>query len=214
MNFIDANIENYCTQKSTLPSKDCMNIQKYTLENVAMSQMLCGKMEGSLLGFLTQSLNPDTILEVGTFTGYSALNFADFSHANSKIHTIDINQETSELAANFWQDSQNGHKIKAHVGEALTIMKSMEKGSIDLVFIDGDKENYLNYFNLALDLLSDRGVIIIDNCLWSGKVMRESSELATQTIQQLNQTIELRDDLVKTLLPIRDGIFLITKRKK
>lgn len=212
MKFIDEKLENYCIEKSNIPSENCAAIEHYTKENVVHSQMLIGKMEGSFLGFLIRSHGVRRILEIGTYTGYSALAMAENLPENGSLITLDVNKKTSKIAHDFWAKSPAGDKITQVLGPAIESLKEIAPG-IDLVFIDADKNNYFNYLQACLPLLSDKGIIVIDNVLWSGKVVSPAQEDSTASIQKVNDYISSRKDLYGTLLPIRDGMFLIQKKK-
>lgn len=212
MKFIDEKLENYCIEKSNIPSENCAAIEHYTKKNVVHSQMLIGKMEGSFLGFLIRSHGVRRILEIGTYTGYSALAMAENLPENGTLITLDVNKKTSKIAHDFWSKSPAGDKITQVLGPAIESLKEIAPG-IDLVFIDADKNNYFNYLQACLPLLSDKGIIVIDNVLWSGKVVSPPQEDSTASIQKVNDYISSRKDLYGTLLPIRDGMFLIQKKK-
>ena len=212
MKFIDQKIENYCLNKSTLPSHVCDELEKHTRENIPMSQMLVGKMEASFLGFLIKSIGVKRVLEIGTFTGYSALAMAEALPNNGTVTTLDISEESTKVAREYWSKSEVGHKIDLHIGPALESLDKLSPG-FDLVFIDADKENYFNYLNKCLGLLSSRGIIVIDNVLWSGSVLKAPKTEATAGIQKLNDYVAGRKDLYSTLLPIRDGMLLIKRNQ-
>ena len=210
MKFISEEIENYSISKSNKPSIVCDEIQTYTKENVDMSQMLIGQMEASFLGFLIRSHKVKTVVEFGTYTGYSALAMAENLPTDGKVYTFDIDAENGKIAQSFWDKSSHGNKIQQIIGPALESISKIED-KIDLAFIDADKVNYTNYLNACLERLSENGIIVIDNVLWSGSVLKESDQESTQAIQAVNDYIANRDDLYGTLLPIRDGMFLIQK---
>lgn len=212
MRFIDEKIENYAINMSNTPSSICDELEVYTRHNIELPQMLIGKMEASFLGFLVRSLQVKNIVEIGTFTGYSALAMAENLPEDGQITTLDVDVTNGKVAQEFWDKSAHGHKIKQVLGPALETLPKLGF-TIDLAFIDADKENYLNYLNLCLEKLSSRGIIVLDNVLWSGKVLdSNATEVSTQGIQKVNEFIASRDDLYGTLLPIRDGIFLIQKK--
>lgn len=212
MKFIDPKLEEYCISKSSTPSSVCDELAKYTQENITKSVMLTGKMETSLLRFLIKSTMAKNVLEFGTFTGYSALAMAEALPDDGKLITIDVSEETTKVAQSFWDKSPHGKKIIQKIGQGQDIMAELNL-TFDFVFIDADKANYLNYLTFALENLSPRGIVAVDNVLWSGKVL-ESENLApsTQSIKKLNDHVAGRDDLIKTMLPIRDGILLIQKK--
>jgi caffeoyl-CoA O-methyltransferase len=216
MNIVDKEIEQYCIEKSNRPSSDCDKIETYTRANVHGAQMLIGKMEASILGFLLRSINAKRVLELGTFTGYSALAMAENLPIDGEIITVDVNDKTVSLAKEFWGSSKHGYKIKSMLGEGLKIVPELE-GKFDLVFIDADKRNYLPYLEMLLPRLTHQGVIVIDNVLWSGRVLEsakvdpEEEHRNSKFIRELNNWIAKNNDLYGTLLPVRDGMFLIKK---
>lgn len=219
MQMVDKKIEEYCIAKSNLPSPDCDRIEDYTRANVHGAGMLIGKMEASFIGFLLRSIHAKRVLELGTFTGYSALTMAENLPEDGEIFTVDINQETVNLAKDFWKDSKHGHKIKSLLGSGLDIIPTL-KAPFDLVFIDADKRNYIDYLKLTVPLLSENGLIVIDNVLWSGRVVpgSESSgsdlhDRNTEFIRLVNDYIAADKSLYGTLLPIRDGMFLVKKKE-
>lgn len=211
MNFISDDLLNYSISKSNTPSKIADELEAFTRENVDMSQMLIGKLEASFLAFLIKSLGVKKVLEIGTFTGYSALCMAEALPEDGTVHTIDVNEETNSIAKSFWEKSSHGHKIHSHIGAALEVLETLASYRFDLVFIDADKQNYLNYLEKCLPLLSDRGVIVIDNVLWSGKVLKDNQDESTEAIKKLNDHISMKDNLQGTLLPVRDGMFLVRR---
>lgn len=217
MAFVDKKIEDYCIAKSTLPSADCDRIEHYTRANVHGAQMLIGKMEASFMGFLLRSIGAKRVLELGTFTGYSALAMAENLPDDGEVITIDINKETVALAKDFWSQSTHGKKIKSFLGSGLEVIPTLS-GSFDFVFIDADKKNYLEYLKLTVPLLTLHGMIVLDNTLWSGRVVADSEseghkliDSNTEFIRKLNDTIAASPDLYGTLLPIRDGMFLVRR---
>jgi caffeoyl-CoA O-methyltransferase len=216
MQLIDQKIEDYCLSKSTLPSQDCLKIEEHTRANVHGSNMLIGKMEASFLGFLLRSIHAKRVLELGTFTGYSALAMAENLPVDGEVITIDVNQKTVDLAKNFWAESQAGSKIKSIIGSGMEVIPSLS-GLFDLVFIDADKRNYLPYLKLVLPLLTENGIVVIDNVLWSGRVLPdgeqdpEEEHRNTKFIREVNDYIALEKNLYGTLMPIRDGMFLVKK---
>lgn len=218
MQMVDKKIEEYCIAKSNLPSSDCDKIEEYTRAHIHGAQMLIGKMEASFIGFLLRSIEAKRVLELGTFTGYSALTMAENLPADGEVITIDINETNVALAKDFWQQSADGHKIKSVLGSGLDIIPTL-KAPFDFVFIDADKRNYIDYLKLTVPLLSPRGIIVIDNVLWSGKVLpdtildtSEHRDRNTEFIRLVNDYIASEPTLYGTLLPIRDGMFLVKKK--
>jgi caffeoyl-CoA O-methyltransferase len=218
MQITDKKVEEYCISKSNLPSKDCLAIEEYTRANVHGAGMLIGKMEASFIGFLLKSIKAKRILELGTFTGYSALTMAEHIPVDGEIITVDINQETVKLAKEFWAKSEHGHKIKSVLGSGLDIIPTLT-GKFDFVFIDADKRNYIDYLKLTVPMLSPNGMIVIDNVLWGGAVLpdvvldlTQHRDRNTEFIRLVNDYVAASEDLYGTLMPIRDGMFLIQKK--
>lgn len=210
MKFIDPALENYAISKSNQPSQLADELELYTRENIEMSRMLIGKLEASLLGSLIKLNQAKRVLEFGTFTGYSALVMAESLPSDGEVITLDIDAQNGEIAQKFWNRSSHGHKIKQIIGSAQVSIKEIS-GNFDLVFIDADKTGYRNYLDFSLAHLNKNGIIVIDNVLWSGKVLNSTGDPDTQALQQINNFIAQNDQLFGTLLPIRDGIFLVQK---
>jgi caffeoyl-CoA O-methyltransferase len=218
MQITDKKIEEYCISKSNLPSSDCLAIEEYTRANVHGAGMLIGKMEASFIGFLLRSIKAKRVLELGTFTGYSALTMAENLPEDAEIITVDVNEETVKLAKDFWAKSAHGHKIKSVLKPGLEAIPTLG-GKFDFIFIDADKRNYIDYLKLTVPMLSDNGMIVIDNVLWGGQVLpgRESTgsdlrDRNTEFIRAVNDYIALNPDLYGTLMPVRDGMFLVQKK--
>ncbi|OVE82083.1 hypothetical protein BVY03_02200 [bacterium K02(2017)] len=211
MNLNNQPIDDYCIDKSNQPSQLCNELENYTKNNVELPQMLIGKLESSFLSFLIHSNQVKRVLEIGTFTGYSALSMAEQLPDGGEIITLDINQDTVNIGKDYWNKSAHGNKIKSIIGPALESMSNLQ-GHFDLIFIDADKTNYTNYLKASLKLLSPTGIIAMDNCLWSGRVLDSSTNDAdTIALQQVNDLVKNDKSLFGTLLPVRDGIFLVKK---
>ena len=218
MQMVDKKIEEYCIAKSSLPGTDCDRIEEYTRSHVHGAGMLIGKMEASFIGFLLRSIEAKRVLELGTFTGYSALAMAENLPEDGQVITVDINEETVKLAREFWAQSKHGHKIKSVMGSGLVIIPTLV-APFDFLFIDADKRNYIDYLKLTVPMLSSRGIIVLDNTLWSGRVL-PGAELSgsdlhdrnTEFIRLVNDYIANEPTLYGTLLPIRDGMFLVKKK--
>lgn len=211
MDIIDKEIDQYCQEHSWKPSEPAGELAQYTQQNVSMSRMLIGSLEASLLGFLIRSGGAKRVLEFGCFTGYSALAMAENLPEDGELITLDVNEETTELARSFWKKSPYGKKINAVLGPALESLQKIE-GSFDFVFIDADKENYPQYLELSLERLSENGVIVADNALQNGRVLDPKSESkAAQTLREFNQRVIQDKSLFCSLVPLRDGMMLIRK---
>lgn len=210
MSLISKDIEQYCINHSTRPSALARELQEHTLASVHGAQMLIGEMEASVLQFLIRLGQVKNVLEFGTFTGYSALIMAEALPSDGKVITLDINPHTVEIAKKFWERSEHGKKIQSILKPGLEAMKDLNE-KFDLIFIDADKNNYSNYLEWGLAHLSERGMIIVDNTLWSGKILTPDLDKQTASIHAHNEKAKNLDGYIKTLLPIRDGMFLIQK---
>lgn len=203
---------NYSVLKSSPPPTHCQSIEEYTKAHVALPQMIIGPLEASFLGFLTRIIGAKKVLELGTFTGYSALNFASNLPEDGKVITIDINPNTTKIAQSFWDQSPHGKKITAKMGDGLTLLSEINE-TMDLIFIDADKRNYPHYFKKALSLLSPKGVIIFDNAFWDGRVFTDEDQAGdTLGIKKVTDEIATDPTLYKTIIPIRDGMLLVTRQ--
>lgn len=212
MQSLDPKIENYCLEMSSSVAPLLRELAQKTQQTQDCPQMLVGELEGGLLRFLVGLTHAKRVLEIGTFTGYSALFMAENLPADGELVTIDINPITTELAQAFWQKAPAGKKIHAKLGPALEVLPQLS-GFFDLIFLDADKTNYLAYLKLALPKLAPQGLIVADNCLWSGKVLDAAvKDPDTQALREFNSWVKEQTDFEKILLPIRDGIFLIRKR--
>lgn len=210
MSFVPQEIEEYCIQHSSAPSDLAKELMNYTRSSVHGAQMLIGEMEGSVLKFLIGLGKVKTVVELGTFTGYSALIMAEALPEDGQVITIDINPETSKIAKTFWDRSHHGKKIRQILKPGLEALATLSD-KYDLIFIDADKNNYSNYLTWALEHLSDDGLIVTDNTLWSGKVLTEGLDKQTDSIRAHNEMARQLVGYSKTLLPIRDGMYLIRK---
>ncbi|MCY4644654.1 MAG: class I SAM-dependent methyltransferase, partial [Bacteriovoracales bacterium] len=216
MNFIDRDIEHYCTKNSSSPSALCRELEEYTYAHAKLPQMLVGPLTASLLTTLIRLSGAKTVLEIGTFTGYSALAMAEALPKEGRLITLDINSKTTETAGGFWKRSPHGDKIRSIVGPAKESLEALP-GPFDFVFIDADKKNYPLYLELSLQRLGERGLIVVDNVLWEGKVLERAKALdcgdeETLGILALTERVRKDSKLQATFLPVRDGLFLIQKK--
>ena len=210
MNFLAENLEAYVQQHSEQEPDLLQDLARETHLKVLQPRMLSGAYQGRLLSLISKLITPKHILEIGTFTGYSALCMAEGLHENGRIDTIDVDEELTDLQRRYFDASSYGKQIFQHLGNAADIIPTLN-GSFDLVFIDADKEQYPLYFDLIIDRIQVGGLIIADNVLWSGKVVTNATDEATQTLQQFNKKV-VEDTRVETvLLPVRDGLTLIRK---
>ena len=203
-------IDEYAQSKTQATSPLLDELQRETYEKMQWPQMLTGRIEGSLLKILIGITGAKSVLEIGMFTGYSALTMAEALPADGHIVTMELNPETIKFASKYFAKSEHGKKIEIKEGPAMESLKKLH-GPFDLVFIDADKENYLNYYETVLPMVRTGGVIVIDNVLWSGKVLNPSDE-SDHAICALNDRVSKDERVDRVLLTVRDGIFLIRKR--
>ena len=213
MEFIDEKIEAYALAHSQPESDILKKINRDTHANVLMPRMLSGHMQGNLLSMLSKMINPKQALEIGTYTGYSAICIAQGLQENGKLHTIDINEELETRVRSSFDESGLSNKINYYIGNALTIIPTINE-IFDLVFIDADKKNYSPYYDLVFDKVRSGGYIIADNVLWSGKVLDAPSAMDTETkiIDAFNKKIHTDDRVEHMLLPVRDGLMIVRKK--
>ncbi len=174
--------------------------------------MIVGPLEGAFLKMMTQLVQATSVLEIGMFTGYSALCFAEALPANGKVLTCEVDEEAATLARKYFARSPTGKKIEIRMGPAIDTMRHLT-GPFDLIFIDADKLNYVNYYRRSLDLLSPQGVMLIDNVLWDGDVLKQPPpDEKTAAIQELNSTVASDPRVSAVLVTIRDGLLVVRKR--
>jgi predicted O-methyltransferase YrrM len=202
-------IEDYCLQHSSNLPKELYEIEKFTKENILAHRMLSNHIQSHFLIAISKMINPQNILEIGTFTGYSTTCLYQGLVKNGKITTIEKKQEFSNLANDFFTKF-GYHNIQIITGDALSIIPSIQE-KFDLIYLDADKENILKYYQLLLPLLNNNGWLIIDNTLWKGLVSEPAKEPVTKKIQEFNDFLAQQTNVFYTLLPIRDGITLIKK---
>lgn len=202
-------IEAYSEAHSMPESDVCRKIREETNRTMDCPQMVVGPLEGAFLKVMALSVGARRVLEIGTFTGYSALCMAECLPEDGIVITCDIDPESTDMAKRYWAQSPHGTKINLRLAPALETMATLT-GTFDLIFIDADKANYVNYFRQALELISDQGVILIDNVLWNGDVLKlPAPDTNTAAIQELNRVVHAEPRVSAVLLTIRDGIFLI-----
>ena len=173
--------------------------------------MVVGPLEGAFLQMMAQLVGAKRVLEIGMFTGYSALCFAEALPEDGSVITCEINEQSAAMARRYIARSPHGNKIAVRMGPALETMRALT-GPFDLIFIDADKTNYLNYYRRALDLLAPQGVILIDNVLWSGDVLKQPPpDASTAAIQELNRTVATDPRVTAVLVTIRDGVLVVRR---
>lgn len=209
MHFLSEELENYAAQHTEDEPLLLQELNKRTHLNVLQPRMISGHFQGRFLSLLSKMVQPRTILEIGTYTGYATLCLAEGLHPEGVLHTIDIKEELTDLQREFFDRSGYGSQIVQHLGKAADIIPSLNT-TFDLVFIDADKQNYAHYFDLVIEKMNRGGLILSDNVLWSGKVVEEvkHNDKHTQALMAYNQKIKDDPRVETVLLPIRDGITL------
>jgi len=210
MEFIDEALLNYCENFSEGESDLLKKLNRETHLKITSPRMLSGHLQGRFLSLLSKLKQPKNILEIGTYTGYSALCLAEGLSDVGLLITIDPNEETNHFAQKFISESPFASKIKLMLGQAQYIIPTLEQ-KFDLVFIDADKKNYSLYFDLVIDKLNPGGIIIADNVLWSGKVLEEKKDADTEALHQFNLKVSQDKRVTSTLLPVRDGLMILRK---
>ena len=207
MHFISEELEDYIEQHSQNEPELLAQLNRETYQKVLQPRMLSGHFQGRVLSMLSKLIRPASILEIGTYTGYSALCLCEGMQKNGVLHTIDIKEELVDFQRTYFDKSVWGNQIHQHLGEALDIIPTLDS-KFDLVFIDADKENYIHYFHLIVPMMNQGGIILSDNVLWSGKVLEDVKEndLTTKILLEYNQLLKNDPRVETVLLPIRDGL--------
>ncbi|MEP3839024.1 MAG: O-methyltransferase [Algibacter sp.] len=213
MHFIPEELDNYVVAHSENEPELLQQLTRETYQKILQPRMLSGHYQGRILSIISKLVNPKNILEIGTYTGYSALCLAEGMQKNGELHTIDINEELVDFQRKYFDKSNYGSQIKQHLGNALDIIPKLEV-NFDLVFIDADKVNYSNYFNVIIDKLNPGGIILSDNVLWSGKVLDttfKKDDISTPELIKYNALLKEDSRVETVLLPIRDGLTISRK---
>jgi len=213
MEFISKELDDYISNHTQKEPQWLYELNRETHLNVMKPRMLSGHFQGRVLSMISKMIQPKDVLEIGTYTGYSALCFAEGLAEDGHIVTIDRNEELADLVQRYIAKSPYEGKIKCVIGDAMEIVPGLKR-EFDLVFIDADKSNYINYYNMTFDKVRSGGYFLFDNVLWSGKVLETVSEKDkdTQTLIELNDLIHNDDRVEEVLLPIRDGLLLARKK--
>ena len=213
MEFIDQKLDDYVCAHTENEPEVLNELNRKTHLTVLRSRMLSGHFQGRLLSMISHMIQPERILEIGTYTGYSAICLAEGLTENGKLTTIDINEELEDIVREFIQKANLESKIEYIIGDAMQIVPQLDE-QFDLVFIDADKKNYCNYYHLVFDKVKPGGYILADNVLWSGKVVEDYEALDSETkiIMDYNKMVHEDPRVQEILLPIRDGLMLARKR--
>ncbi|MDY8138626.1 O-methyltransferase [Aquimarina sp. 2201CG5-10] len=207
MHFIPEALDNYVVLHTEKEPELLQQLHRETYQKILQPRMLSGPYQGRVLSILSKLINPKNILEIGTYTGYSALCLAEGMQQNGVLHTIDINEELEDFQRKYFNQSPFGSRIHQHIGEATKIIPDLDT-TFDLVFIDADKPNYPTYFELVINKMNSGGVILSDNVLWNGKVIEkvEEEDISTQALIEYNKLLAEDDRIETVMLPIRDGL--------
>lgn len=209
MNFLPEEIEAYAERFTTDEPIYLDELNRYTHQHVLQPRMLAGHLQGRLIAMLSHMIKPAKVLEVGTYTGYSALCWAEGLADGGSVHSIEIDDELAPKIRRFWDGSPHKEKLHLHIGAALDLIPELSD-DVDIAFLDADKKNYLNYLDLLLPKMRSGSYIIADNVLWSGKVLDspESMDEDTSTLYAYAQRLKADDRLEQLLLPVRDGLLI------
>ena len=212
MDFLPENINTYACSHTQEESPVLAALNRETWAKVLIPRMLSGHLQGRALSMFSKMIQPKCILEIGTYTGYSAICLAEGLQDGGTLHTIDINEELKEMCERYFAKAGIGEHSKLHIGNAIDIIPSIQ-AEFDIVFIDADKENYCNYFDLVIEHMPIGGYIIADNVLWSGKVVEEVKEkdIETKGLIAFNKKVQESDRVENLLLPVRDGLMICRK---
>lgn len=213
MEFISKELSDYCENNTTPESEILSKLNRETHLKVVSPRMLSGHLQGRFLSFVSKLQQPKLIVEIGTYTGYSALCLAEGLAKDGKLISIDVNEETSSFAKSFISKTEFTHQIELVLADAKEFVPTINE-PIDLVFIDADKKNYLNYYHLIIDKIKPGGLIIADNVLWSGKITMPEKDMDRETLalHQFNKFVQQDLRVENMLLPIRDGLMVIRKK--
>ena len=213
MHFITEELDEYVVKHSQDEPELLQQLTRETYLKILQPRMLSGPYQGRVLSMISKLVNPKYILEIGTYTGYSALCLAEGLQQNGELHTIDINEELVDFQRKYFAKSIYADKIYQHLGNAVDIIPTLDK-TFDLIFIDADKPNYPLYFELLIDKLNSGGIILSDNVLWSGKVIQkvDSKDISTKAVLEFNRILKEDERLETVLLPIRDGLTISRKK--
>lgn len=207
MHFISEALEDYVALHTENEPELLARLNKETHQKILQPRMLSGHFQGRFLSLMSKLIRPTAILEIGTYTGYAALCLAEGLNENGTLDTIDNNEELYDFQRKYFDESAWGKQIHQHLGNALEIIPTLNK-KFDLVFIDADKENYINYFNMIVPMMNKGGLILSDNVLWSGKVLEavKANDKSTKVLLEYNEILKNDSRVETVLLPIRDGL--------
>lgn len=211
MNFSQKKIAKYCEAHTTRSSDLATQLERETNLKTLAPQMISGAYQGKLLQILCSAIKPKLALEIGTFTGYAALHLAKGLGKEGVLHTIEANKELAFIIEKYIKEAQVEHKVVRHYGDAMDIIPNIE-GSFDLVFIDAGKRMYANFYDKIIERINPGGLILVDNVLWSGKVVQQKHDKDTTVIHDFNKKVHDDPRVENIILPIRDGLLMAVKK--
>lgn len=210
MNEIKNDLTDYAESFTSNESEVLRELREHCYAHYQDSSMLSGFYQGRLLSMFSRMIRPTAVLEIGTYLGYSTLCLAEGLAPGGRVVSLDVNEETNAVAQSFIDKTEYFDRIQLRLGEALLVLPHMQ-GPFDLVFIDADKPNYSNYYNLVFDKLRPGGFVIADNVLWSGKVLDPGDDENARCLHEFNQMVLADDRVSNVLLPVRDGLMIVSK---
>lgn len=214
MDFIAKELQDYVNNHSAEEPELLAQLNRETHDKKMYPRMLSGHLQGRVLAMITHMIKPKVVLEIGTYTGYSAICMTEGLAENGKIITLEVNEEHEEICKRYFEKAGVANIIDLLIGNAVEIIPQLED-TLDMVFIDADKKNYSNYFNLVIEKVRPGGFIIADNVLWSGKVIERTpkTDPETQAILDFNRLVQENDQVENVLFPIRDGLMILRKKE-
>ncbi len=213
MEFISKELDDYCCNHTSQEDALLAKLNRETHVKILQPRMLSGHFQGRLLSLLSKMIRPERILEIGTYTGYSGLCMAEGLTESGKLITIDVNAQLEDFTRSYFEKSEYAAKIDYRIANAMELIPQLDE-QFDLVFIDADKQNYINYYHLVFDKVKSGGYILSDNVLWSGKVVQTEGKIDKDTalLKEFNELVQNDPRVENILLPIRDGIMIARKR--
>lgn len=212
MDFLSEELQQYIEEHTEQESPLLQRLNRDTHAHIMMPRMLSGHLQGRVLATFSQMIRPLNILEIGTYTGYSALCLAEGLRPEGKLYTIDINEELEEMVRNYFEEAGVADRVEYIIGNAADVVPGLN-GPFDLVFIDADKINYSKYFDLAIDKVVPGGFIVADNVLWSGKIVNtKKTDKDTQALLDFNDKVHNDKRVENVLFPVRDGLMVMRKK--
>jgi len=209
---IEQEIEKYILEHSDKEDLLLAELYRETQLKVLNPRMISGFIQGKLLEFISKMVNPQQILEIGTYTGYSAICLAKGLKPNGQLHTIEINDELESISKKYFKKAGVENQVKTYTGNAIDIIPLINE-TFDIVFIDGEKKEYIPYYKIVFEKVNKKGIIIVDNVLWNGKIFNTNDQdQSTLSIKKFNELIKNDTRIEKLILPIRDGIMLLIKK--